>query len=177
MPGWSRRASSRSSTSRGSRTSQYINPTFKNLWWDPTNEYQVPKDYGTTGILYRSQAVPRSPTSWKEFYDSSRARHSGKTVFVDSMGDVFVFPLKMLGYSLNSVDQKELEAAAHDPARRRARTSCALDSDNYGHKMADGEAALTLGWTGPLRQEPKDTPGHRATSSRAKARSSGSTPG
>ncbi len=23
-----------------------ISATFKNLWWDPTNEYQVPKDYG-----------------------------------------------------------------------------------------------------------------------------------
>src|SRR3954468_24378352 len=31
---------------------QYINATFKGVWWDPTNEYQVPKDYGTTGILY-----------------------------------------------------------------------------------------------------------------------------
>ena len=30
-----------------------INATFKDLWWDPTNEYQVPKDYGTTGVLYR----------------------------------------------------------------------------------------------------------------------------
>ena len=48
---WSRKASSRSSTCRGSRTGQYINPTFKDLWWDPNDEYLVPKDYGTTGIL------------------------------------------------------------------------------------------------------------------------------
>ena len=88
-----------------------ISPTFKNLWWDPTNEYQVPKDYGTTGVLYRSTLIPSVPKSWKEFYDLVKGPASGKTVFVDSMGDVFVFPLKMLGYSLNSVDPKELDEA------------------------------------------------------------------
>lgn len=129
-----------------------INETFKGLWWDPNDEYQVPKDYGTTGILWRKSLLPAVPTSWKEFYDQVKAEASGKTVFVDSMGDVFVFPLKMLGYSLNSNEQSELEEARQillDVAPH----ILALDSDTYGDKMASGEAALTLGWTGPLGQE------------------------
>ena len=134
-----------------------ISDTFKNLWWDKTNEYQVPKDYGTTGILYRSSLIPSVPTSWKEFYDLVKGAGSGKTVFVDSMGDVFVFPLKMNGHSLNSVDKDELEAA-RKVLLDVAPHLLALDSDKYGQKMADGEAALTLGWTGPLGQELKDTP-------------------
>ena len=96
-----------------------ISDTFKNLWWDPTNEYQVPKDYGTTGVLYRSSMLPSVPKSWKEFYDLVLGAGSGKTVFVDSMGDVIVFPLKMLGYSLNSVD----EGRAGRGARRSCSTS------------------------------------------------------
>ena len=88
-----------------------INPTFKGLWWDPTNEYQVPKDYGTTGVLYRKSLISKIPQSWQEFYDMVKGEASGKTVFVDSMGDVFVFPLKMLGYSLNSVVKEELDEA------------------------------------------------------------------
>ena len=134
-----------------------IADTFKNLWWDPTNEYQVPKDYGTTGILYRSSLIPSVPKSWADFYELVKGAASGKTVFVDSMGDVMVFPLKMLGYSLNSVVKEELEAAQKillDVAPHLL----ALDSDKYGQKMADGEASLTLGWTGPLGQELKDTP-------------------
>ena len=134
-----------------------ISQTFKNLWWDPTNEYQVPKDYGTTGVLYRSTLIPSVPKSWKEFYDLVKGAASGKTVFVDSMGDVMVFPLKMLGYSLNSVDSKELDEA-RTILLDVAPHLLALDSDKYGQKMADGEAALTLGWTGPLGQELKDTP-------------------
>ena len=29
---------------------QRINATFRKQWWDPTEEYAVPKDYGTTGM-------------------------------------------------------------------------------------------------------------------------------
>ncbi|MEX2183650.1 MAG: extracellular solute-binding protein [Chloroflexota bacterium] len=129
-----------------------INDTFKSQWWDPTNEYLIPKDYGTTGVLWRKSLLPKVPESWQDFYDQLRNEASGKTVFVDSMGDIFVFPLKMLGYSLNSDVQSELEEA------RQILLECAphilaLDSDTYGDKLASGEASLTLGWTGPLGQE------------------------
>ena len=104
---------------------QYINPTFKGLWWDPTNEYQVPKDYGTTGILYRKSLVSKVPQSWREFYEMIKGEASGKTVFVDSMGDVFVFPLKMLGYSLNTRRPGRARGGTPDPARGRAAPLCA----------------------------------------------------
>ncbi len=135
---------------------ELINPTFRKQWWDPTEEYAVPKDYGTTGILYRSTLIPSVPTSWKEFYDLILGPASGKTIFVDSRDDVFIFPLKMLGYSLNSVDPAELEEAKKillDVAPHLY----ALDSNLYGRTMADGTASMTLGWTGPLGQELKDT--------------------
>ncbi len=132
-----------------------INAAFKGLWWDPNDEYQVPKDYGTTGVLWRKSLLPSVPTSWAEFFALLKGEASEKTVFVDSMGDVFVFPLKMLGYSLNTDVQSELEEA------RQILLECAphilaLDSDTYGDKMASGEASLTLGWTGPLGQELAD---------------------
>lgn len=134
-----------------------INATFKGLWWDPTDDYQVPKDYGTTGILYRETLIPSVPHSWQEFYDLVKGEASGKTIFVDSMGDVFVFPLKMKGYSLNTVDKAELEEA-RTILLDVAPHLLALDSNTYGQTMADGTASLTLGWTGPLGQEMADTP-------------------
>ena len=128
---------------------QYIDSKFKNLWWDPTNEYQVPKDFGTTGILYRGKLLSRPPTSWQDFYDFTKGEASGKTVVVDSMGDVFVFPLKLRGYSLNSVDQAELEDA-RQILLDIAPHILALDSDLYQDKLASEEASQVLGWTGPL---------------------------
>lgn len=134
-----------------------IDPKFKNLWWDPNNDYLIPKDYGTTGILYRKTKIPAIPTSWKEFYDLVKGAASGKTVFVDSMGDVFVFPLKMLGFSANSVEKVELEQA-RTILLDVAPHLLALDSNKYGEKMAKGEASLSLGWTGVLTQDMATTP-------------------
>ena len=132
-----------------------INKTFKGLWWDPTDEYQVPKDYGTTGILYMKSLISKIPQSWKEFYDAIKGEASGKTVFVDSMGDVFVFPLKMLGYSLNTVDQTELNEA-RTILLDVAPHLYGLDSNTYQIAMKEKSASLTLGWTGPLGQELAD---------------------
>lgn len=134
---------------------KHINPAFKGQWWDPNDEYLVPKDYGTTGVLWRKSLIPAVPTSWREFYELVKGEGSGKTVFVDSMGDVMVFPLKMLGYSLNSQVESELEEA-RQILLEVAPHILALDSDTYGDKMASGEASLTLGWTGPLGQELAD---------------------
>ena len=132
-----------------------LNPTFLGQWWDPNDEYLIPKDYGTTGILYRSDLIAEVPTSWEQFLAQVKGEASGKTVFVDSMGDVFVFPLKMLGYSLNTEVESELEEA-RGILLDVAPHILALDSDTYGDKMASGEASLTLGWTGPLGQELAD---------------------
>ena len=134
-----------------------IDPKFKGLWWDPNDEYQIPKDFGTTGVLYRTTMIPTVPKSWKDFYDLVKGPASGKTVMVDSMGDVFVFPLKMLGFSANSVEKAELDQA-RTVLLDVAPHLLALDSNKYGEKMAKGEAALSLGWTGVLTQDMADTP-------------------
>jgi len=136
---------------------QYINPTFRKGWWDPNEEYAVPKDYGTTGVLYRSKMIPSIPKTWREFYDMVKGPASGKVIFVDSRDDVFIFPLKMLGYSLNSVEKAELDAA-RTVLLDVAPHLFGLDSNTYGQTMADGQASMTLGWTGPLGQEMADTP-------------------
>ncbi len=128
---------------------QYIDPAFKGLAWDPNDEWQLPKDFGTTGVMYRSKLVKEPLTSWQEFFDLAKGKYSGKVVVVDSMGDVFVMPLKMMGKSLNSTDKADL-----DEARKIlldfAPHVLALDSDTYQLKLASEEAAMALSWTGGL---------------------------
>jgi spermidine/putrescine transport system substrate-binding protein len=133
-----------------------ISAQFKGLWWDPNDEYLIPKDFGTTGILYRSTMIPSAPKSWKDFYDLIKGPASNKTVFVDSMGDVFTFPLKMLGFSANTETKEELDQA-RTILLDVAPHLLALDSNKYGDKMAKGEASMALGWTGVLIQQMADT--------------------
>jgi spermidine/putrescine transport system substrate-binding protein len=128
---------------------KYINPAFKGLAWDPNDEWLVPKHFGTTGILWRSKFVTEPVTSWQDFFDLATGKYSGKVVIVDSMGDVFPMPLKMLGYSVNSEDEAEMEAA-RVILLDLAPHVLALDSDTYDDKLASEEALLALGWTGEV---------------------------
>lgn len=126
-----------------------MDPALMSQKWDPNNEYHVPKDYGTTGILVRKKIVTEPVTSWREFFDLTKGKYSGRVVMVDSLGDVLVMPLKMLGYSLNETDPAKLDEA-RALLLELAPHILALDSDTYQDKLATEEAVLCLGWTGPL---------------------------
>ena len=135
---------------------KYIEAAFKGLWWDPNNEYQLPKDWGTTGITVRTKDVKEDVRTWKAFFEVA-PKYSGRIVVVDSPGDVFAAPLKALGYSLNSVDPKEL-GEARDILMKFAPHVLALDSDQYNTKIETEEAVLGLTWTGgilELRDKPE----------------------
>jgi spermidine/putrescine-binding protein len=125
---------------------QYIGPNFKKQWWDPNDEYQLAKDWGTTGIGVRTKTVKEPLTSWKEFF-ALGPKYSGKIVVVNSMGDVLGPALKSLGYSLNTTDTAQLEEM------RKLLIDFAphvllLDSNTYDEKLKTEEAVLGLVWTG-----------------------------
>jgi spermidine/putrescine-binding protein len=137
----------------------YINPTFQNFY-DPSgpdaylNKYHVPKDWGTTGIAVRKKFVTEDVRTWKDFFELA-PKYSGKIVVVNSPGDVMTAPLKALGYSLNSTDPTELNAA-RELLRGLAPHVLALDSNDYDVKLRDEQAVLGLTWTGgvvDLREE------------------------
>ncbi len=142
---------------------KYIEAAFKTQWWDPTDEWQLPKDWGTTGIAVRTKAVAEDVSTWKAFFEVA-PRYSGRIVIVDSPGDVFTAPLKALGYSLNSTDKAEMEEA-RKLLMGLAPHVLALDSDTYDAKLRSEEAVLGLVWTGGVlelreEEETKDTVYH-----------------
>jgi spermidine/putrescine transport system substrate-binding protein len=135
---------------------KYINKAFKGQWWDPTDEWSVPKDWGTTGISVRTKDVKEEVKTWKQFLELA-PKYSGKVVLVDSADDVFIAPLKARGYSLNSDVKSELDEARAD-LLALAPHVLALDSDQYNAKIASEEAVLGLTWTGgilELRDKPE----------------------
>jgi spermidine/putrescine transport system substrate-binding protein len=136
-----------------------IDPQFQNFYKGDKadlNNYHLPKDWGTTGIAIRSKVVTEDVKTWKDFFDLA-PKYSGKIVVVNSPGDVFVAPLKALGYSLNSVDPVEL-GKAKDLLMGLAPHVLALDSNTYDAKLANEEAVMGLVWTGgidDLKEDPK----------------------
>ena len=128
-----------------------IDPQFQNFYKGADadlNNYHLPKDWGTTGISIRTKDVKEEVKTWKQFFEVA-PKYSGRIVVVDSPGDVFVAPLKSLGYSLNSVDPKEL-GEAREILRAFAPHVLALNSDTYDAQLANEECVLGLTWTGGI---------------------------
>ena len=89
---------------------KYIDSTYMNQsrQFDPENKYSVPYLFGTVGILYNKTMVDEPIDSWSVLWDE---KYKDSILMQDSVRDAFGVTLKYLGYSLNSTDLDELEAA------------------------------------------------------------------
>jgi spermidine/putrescine transport system substrate-binding protein len=123
-----------------------VNQRFLTLPFDPNDDYIVPKDWGTTGIIYRG-SVKEPVTSWADFWKLATGKYSGKTLIVDSPGDVFVAPLRMHGFDVNTDKTDELEIARQELLKLRPHLQ-SIDSDNYPDTLRSGDAVLGLAWNG-----------------------------
>ena len=123
---------------------QYIDSKFKNLAYDFNNEYSVPYMWGTVGILYNKTMVEEKVDSWSILWDK---KYEKQILMLDSLRDSIGITLKMLDYSLNTKDDKELEEAKLALMKQKPLV-LAYVGDEVKDKMIGGEAALAVVWSG-----------------------------
>jgi len=121
---------------------QYTDPRFLNQVYDPEQAYSVPYTWGTVGILYNTNMVSEPPASWDALWDEAYAYD---ILMLNSARDSIGIALKRLGYSMNSVDPAELEAAKQSLIEQSPLV-LAYVVDEVKDKMIAGEAALA--WYG-----------------------------
>lgn len=123
---------------------KYIDKRFTNLDFDPDNKYSVPYMWGTVGILYNKKVVTEPVDSWKVLWDE---KYDKQILMLDSQRDSIGITLKMLGYSLNSKSEKELEEAKEMLIKQKPLV-LAYVGDEVKDKMIGEEAALAVVWSG-----------------------------
>ena len=133
---------------------QYIGTRFRNLEYDPQNEFSIPYMWGTVGILYNKTMIQSKPDSWKVLWDKKYAK---QILMLDSQRDSIGITLKMLGYSLNSQVPQELEAAKQALIAQKPLV-LAYVVDEVKDKMISGEAALAVVWSGDAIYCKKENP-------------------
>lgn len=112
--------------------------------FDPENKYSVPYLWGTVGILYNKKMVDEPVDSWGILWDK---KYEDSILMQDSVRDAFAVALKYLGYSLNSTDLDELEAAKNLLIEQKPLVQ-AYVIDQVRDKMIGGEAALGVIYSG-----------------------------
>lgn len=121
-----------------------IHPRFKDLTYDPAGRYSVPYMWGTLGILYNTKMVSDTVDSWNILWDE---KYKGQIFMYNSERDAIAVGLLKLGYSINSTDTNELEAAKNALVQQKKLVK-AYAGDNIKDSMIGGEGALALVYSG-----------------------------
>lgn len=112
--------------------------------FDPENKYSVPYCWGTVGILYNRTMVDEPIDSWSVLWDE---KYRDNILMQDSVRDAFAVALKYLGYSLNSTDLDELNAAKNLLIEQKPLVQ-AYVVDQVRDKMIGNEAAIGVIYSG-----------------------------
>lgn len=123
---------------------QHVEDRFLGLEFDPDNEYSFPYTWGTVGILYNTTMVDEEIDSWDVLWDP---RYEKEILMLDSQRDSIAVALLKLGYSINTLDEAELEEAG-ELLKEQKPLVLAYVVDEGQDKMIAGEAALAVVWSG-----------------------------
>ena len=124
-----------------------VDPRFLDTPFDPGNRFSVPKDFGTTGYGVRNKFVKEEMASWEDFYRLA-SKYSGRYTVLDSAPEVIGSALKMLGYSYNSTDAKEISEATKEILKLKPHVRKITSS--MREIMISGEAYICLTWNGEI---------------------------
>jgi len=123
-----------------------ISASFRNLLYDPGNKYSIPYNWGTTGLVVRSDLLPQVATRWADLWDP---RYAGKVgIWRGQPREVIALTLKSLGHSANSESPMELEAALQQLLKLKPQAIFLEDVDpaTSAPALADGRLVMAMGY-------------------------------
>lgn len=125
-----------------------ISANFRDLVYDPDNIFSVPFNWGTTGLIYRRDMVAAPITRWTDLWDP---RYAGKVaMWRGQEREVMGLTLKSLGYSVNTENPQELEAALARLIELKPRLlfleDLPIQDDTSAYLLAQGEIVLAMGY-------------------------------
>ena len=116
--------------------------------YDQTNEYSVPYFWGTVGIVYDKTKVDYADLESQGFEVFLNEKYRDDIYLYDSERDSFMMALKALGYSMNTENETELQAAYDWLIRCVTTMEPEIVTDEIIDNMAQGRKALGLCYSG-----------------------------
>ena len=122
-----------------------FDPSFAKQIIDAGFTYNVPYTVTYTGFMYAKDKVPAGveANSWKALENPA---FKGRVTLLDDIREVIGGGLMSLGYSINSTDPKELDAAVAQVLKWKA-NSRKFDSESYKTEVASGATWVGHGYS------------------------------
>ncbi|MDD2268738.1 MAG: spermidine/putrescine ABC transporter substrate-binding protein [Eubacteriales bacterium] len=122
----------------------YISEDYKNLEYDPNNEYSVPYAAGLVGIIYNTEVVEGTPDSWSIMWDE---KYAGKILNINNPRDAFATSQFLLGIDINTTNLADWDRAA-EKIKEELPILQKLVMDEIFNLMESGEAAIAPYYAG-----------------------------
>lgn len=124
---------------------QYIEDSFRGLYYDPENMYSIPYTYGVVGVIYNANVVDEADAvGWDLMWNS---KYSGSILQFNNSRDAFATAQYKLGLDVNDTN-----AATWDAALSELKTQAPLVKsyvmDEVFNMMESGEAAVAAYYVG-----------------------------
>lgn len=123
-----------------------ISANFRELAYDPNNNYSIPYNWGTTGLVVRSDLAEEPVTRWADMWDPRYAGRVG--LWMGQPREVISLTLKSLGYSANTENPEALEAALQRLTELKPNVFAIEDFNlaTSADLMASGRAVIAMGY-------------------------------
>ena len=133
-----------------------IDERFASPWYDPSNQFTVPYQWGTLGLYARKTGDQPLAESWALLFDAKQ--QPGPFLLIDSMRDALGAALKFKGFSFNSSNKTEL-AAARDLLIEAKKRSRGFEGAVGGkNRVLSKEAAVAMAYSGDAMRGIKEDP-------------------
>src|SRR5215212_1973275 len=116
-----------------------IGDNYKGLPYDPKNEYSVPYQWGTTGILYNQKKLGKLELSWEPMWDPA---YKGKIGMLNDERETPGAALYKLGYSVNTTDKEQLDEAEAELKKQKPLLRGYFDSTQNRPSVINGDLWL-----------------------------------
>lgn len=131
------------------------NELFVDQPFDPGNTYSIPKNWGTTGIIYAPEAGD-PVTSWSDFFARAESDLEGRALIVDHQISTIGSAAVAMGYDLNTTDPDELADIEQMLVELKPHL-WAISSD-VQPPLRNGDTWASMAWTGDGVQVVRDNP-------------------
>ena len=124
---------------------QYIDESFRGLYYDPDNQYTVPYTYGVVGIIYNANIVDEADAQgWDLMWNP---KYAGNILQFNNSRDAFATAQYKLGLDVNDTDRAKWDAALTE-LKTQAPLVKSYVMDEVFNMMESGEAAVAPYYAG-----------------------------
>ncbi len=124
---------------------QYIDDSFKGLYYDAENKYTVPYAYGIVGVIYNANEVDAQDSgTWDLLWNE---KYADKILQFNNPRDAFGMAMYKLGLDVNSEDTAVWDAAYEELLLQKPLVYSFVMDEIY-NMMESGEAAIGAYYAG-----------------------------